>query len=177
MGFREKSKKERLTLKYFGENILRQKASKIETIDDSLIELSEQMHELLKRADGVGLAAPQIGISKRIIVINLGDGKNVFTVINPEIISSSSELIIWEEGCLSVPGINVDVTRPAQITVKGKLIDGKEFNIEANGLLSRVFQHEIDHLDGILFIDRIEKYKRDEIRYELKQVKKFGKEK
>jgi peptide deformylase len=167
--------KNKLTLKYFGEDILRQRASEIKTIDDSIVELSKQMHELLKRADGVGLAAPQIGVSKRIIVIDLGDKKNIFTVINPEIVSSSSELINWEEGCLSVPGINIDVLRPAKIIVKGQSVTGKEVNIEADGLLARVFQHEIDHLDGILFIDRIEKFKKDDIRSELKQIKKLGK--
>ena len=175
MGFRDKT--ENLTLKYFGENILRQKANEIKTIDDSLVELAKQMHEFVKKADGVGLAAPQIGIPQRIIITNLGDKKNIFTIINPQIVSTSDKLVEWEEGCLSIPGINCNITRPAQIVVKGQSLEGKEFNIEADGLLARVLQHEIDHLDGILFIDRLEKYKRDEIRSELKQIKKFGKEK
>ena len=172
-----RDKTENLTLKYFGEDVLRQKATEIKKIDDSIVELAKQMHEIVKKADGIGLAAPQIGILKRIIVINLGDKKNVFTLINPQIISTSSKLIGWDEGCLSIPGINTEVIRPAQIVVKSCSIDGKEFIIEADDLLARVFQHEIDHLDGILFIDRLEKYKRDEIRAELKRIKKFGKEK
>jgi len=169
--------KEKLTLRYFGEDVLRQRASEIKAIDDSLVQLAEQMHELVKRADGVGLAAPQIGIPQRIIVINLGDKKNVYTLINPEIISASNEFIDWEEGCLSVPGINANVSRPAQIVVRGQFLNGDEVSIETDGLLARVFQHEIDHLDGVLFIDRLEKFKRDEIRSELKQIKKLGKKK
>jgi peptide deformylase len=142
-------KHEEMTLKYYGEQVLRQKSVEIEKIDDTIVELAKKMHEIVKKADGVGLAAPQIGILKRIIVINLGDKKNVYTIINPQIKIASSKMIEWEEGCLSIPGINSNVKRPEQITVTGQTIEGKEMQIEANDLLARVIQHEIDHLDGI----------------------------
>ena len=131
--------------------ILRSKALPIKNINSGTLRLLDNMRDTLYAFDGVGLAAPQIGVSKRIIVIDIGD--NLIELINPEIISREGEQT-GSEGCLSVPGVVGLVTRNNQVTVKGLNREGQEVVYEAEKLLARVFQHEIDHLDGILFIDR-----------------------
>jgi peptide deformylase len=124
---------------------------------------------------GIGLAAPQIGLNKRIIVLDINSEiRNKIALINPEIVSSSDIGVPYEEGCLSLPGLNAEVIRPAGILVKGLSPNGDIVEYEASGLFARVLQHEIDHLDGILFIDRIEKYIRNEFRAELKRIKKLN---
>ncbi|MCK5740327.1 peptide deformylase [bacterium] len=138
----------------YGHPVLRQQAAEVNfsKVDPKFLDdLIETMHE----EDGVGLAAPQVGIAKRII--SAGDGENWHTVINPKIISHSILTEKDHEGCLSLPGLRGEVSRFRKITVKGLDRDGNPIEIKARGLLSRVFQHEIDHLDGTLFIDRAEK--------------------
>lgn len=134
-----------------GDSILRKKSRKVEKIDDRLIELAQDMVETMNEAEGVGLAAPQVGVLKRIITIDIGEGPIIG--INPEIVSEDGELVD-NEGCLSVPGKSGKVIRPEKIVVEYKDIEGIDQRVEAEGLLARVFCHEIDHLDGILYIDK-----------------------
>ena len=139
-----------LPIKLVGEEVLRAKARNVDIFDASLNRLLDDMLETMYAAPGIGLAAPQIGISKRIIVLDVGDGP--IKMANPKILEVSGEQL-GMEGCLSIPGLYGDVKRYDKIVVKGQDGLGKTFKIEADGLLSRCFQHEIDHLDGKLFTD------------------------
>ena len=132
--------------------ILRKKAKTVEKIDDRVKTLIEDMGETMYDADGVGLAATQVGVLKRIILVDVGEG--LLEMINPEIMESSGEEID-EEGCLSLPGVNGEVPRPEAVTVKGLNPEGQEIIIEAKNLFARAICHEIDHLNGVLFTDRI----------------------
>lgn len=141
-----------------GEEILRQKAEPVkpEEINDDLRNFLNEMFEAMIAADGVGLAGPQAGISKRLFVVIADDDvRRVF--INPQIISTSAEMVDFEEGCLSVPQVYESILRPKKVTVQAFNENGRPFTLEADGLLARVIQHEYDHLDGILFIDRGDK--------------------
>lgn len=138
-----------------GEDILRQVAEpvKSEEINDEFRAFINEMFDAMVSADGVGLAGPQAGISKRVFVVIADDDvRRVF--INPQIISTSAELCDYEEGCLSVPGVYENIQRPSKVTVQAFNEKGKPFTLEADGLLARIIQHEYDHLDGYLFIDR-----------------------
>ena len=137
-----------------GEPVLRKKAKKVEVIDDKIIQILDDMADTMYNADGVGLAAPQVGILKRIVVIDIGDG--LIELINPEIIETSGEQI-GEEGCLSVIGKSGIVRRPNVVKVRAYNRKGQLFEIEGEELLARAFCHEIDHLDGILYVDKVEK--------------------
>ena len=139
-----------------GEDILRQKAVpfEMEEINDDLRAFIDEMFDTMNEANGVGLAGPQAGISKRIFVVVADDEvRRVF--INPQIISTSSELSDYDEGCLSVPGVYETVQRPAKVSVQAYNENGKLFTLDADGLLARIIQHEYDHLEGMLFIDRV----------------------
>lgn len=138
-----------------GDDLLRKKSRPVEIIDEKIIQLLEDMHETLKNAqDGIGLAAPQIGILKRLIVIDLTEeGGEVYKLINPVIVKSKGEQVCTE-GCLSVPGLQGNVTRPKEVVVEALDVNGKKVKIKASDLLAIVLSHEIDHLDGILFIDK-----------------------
>ena len=156
--------------------ILRQKSENLEKVDDDLRRFLDDMLETMYSAPGIGLAAVQIGILKRLIVIDISkekDKKNPLFLINPEIISKSKNTSIYEEGCLSLPGHFAEIERPAECQVKYIDYEGKKKEIKANGLLSTCIQHELDHLDGILFIDYLSKLKRDMI---LKKLVKHKKE-
>ena len=138
-----------------GEEILRKVAEpiKAEEINDDFRAFIEEMFEAMKGADGVGLAGPQAGISKRVFVAMADDNvKRVF--INPQIIYTSAELCDYEEGCLSIPQVYESIQRPKKVTVQALDENGRPFTLEADGLLARIIQHENDHLDGKLFIDR-----------------------
>ena len=138
-----------------GEEILRKVAEpiKAEEINDDFRAFIEEMFEAMKEADGVGLAGPQAGISKRVFVAMADDNvKRVF--INPQIIYTSAELCDYEEGCLSIPQVYESIQRPKKVTVQALDENGRPFTLEADGLLARIIQHENDHLDGKLFIDR-----------------------
>ena len=137
---------------YRKDDILRKKAKEVTKVDDRVRLLISDMIDTMYHADGVGLAAPQVGILKRIVVIDVGDG--VHALINPEILRQSGEEIDYE-GCLSIPGIRGRVKRPAHVVVRALDPDGKERKLRANGLLARAVCHETDHLDGILFIDKV----------------------
>jgi peptide deformylase len=134
--------------------ILRQKAKKVKQITTDIKQLVLDMIETLKANNGAGLAAPQIGQPLRIIVAKPDENKEALVLINPQIIKTSRKKEIMEEGCLSLPDISVPVKRAAKITVQGLDINGQTVKIKAKGILARVIQHEIDHLDGILIIDK-----------------------
>ena len=144
-------------IRVFGDPVLRQRAAEIKEIDGRIVRLSEEMIETMRDAPGVGLAAPQVGIERRIFVYDVGEGAQ--TVINPEIIESSGEWE-WEEGCLSVPDLHWPIIRPKQVHLVGLDLEGNEVSIEADELLARVFQHELDHLNGILLLEHLDKDQR-----------------
>ncbi|MDC0511774.1 peptide deformylase [Pelagibacteraceae bacterium] len=153
---------------------LRQKSVKVEVVSDDIRSLMDDMLETMYNAPGIGLAAIQIGVPKRVIVIDLSrndEKKNPLYFINPEIITNSNINASYEEGCLSVPGQFAEINRPDKCKVKFLDYDGKEQILEAEGLLSTCIQHEIDHLEGVLFIDYLSKLKKTMI------VKKLSKQK
>ena len=135
-----------------GDENLYKKCKAVVKFDEKLHILLDDMYETMQSRDGVGLAAPQVGILKRAVVIDVGDGK--IELINPEIVEESGEQT-GSEGCLSVPGVFGEVTRPNVVTVKAQDRDGKWFKITGKELLARAFCHEIEHLDGKLFLDRV----------------------
>lgn len=135
-----------------GDDILYKKCKTVVKFDEKLHILLDDMYETMQSHDGVGLAAPQVGILKRAVVIDVGNGK--IELINPEIIEESGEQT-GSEGCLSVPGVFGEVTRPNVVTVKAQDRDGKWFKITGKELLARAFCHEVEHLDGKLFLDRV----------------------
>ncbi|MFC5759905.1 MULTISPECIES: peptide deformylase [unclassified Rhizobium] len=152
--------------------VLRQVSKPIERVDADLQRLSDDMLETMYDAPGIGLAAIQIGVARRMLVIDLskeGEEKQPLVFINPEIVSSSDERSVYEEGCLSIPDYYAEVERPAKVTVNYLDRDGKEQSVEADGLLATCLQHEIDHLNGVLFIDHISRLKREMV------IKKFTK--
>ncbi len=150
-----------LEIKKYPEKILKQKAAYIETIDDDIQRLIDDMIETMNAARGVGLAANQVGVLKRLCVIDTREEKSPLIVfINPVILEKEG-IEESEEGCLSVPGYLPVIKRAAKVSVKGLNREGKPIEIEATGLLARALQHEIDHLDGILIIDRISPIKRE----------------
>ena len=167
------SKKKILTLP---DPILRKTSEPVEKIDKKVKNLMDDMLETMYAAPGIGLAAVQIGILKRIIVIDLskeGEKKKPIFIVNPEIISQSSDLVSYEEGCLSIPNQFAEVERPNTCKIKFLDYEGNKKELEAKGLLSTCIQHEIDHLNGILFIDYLSKLKKEMI---IKKVKKQKKE-
>lgn len=146
----------------FPEEVLRQKAQDVDVFDQDLADLVDDMIETMREAPGVGLAAPQVGISKRIIVVEFGDEdddsipKQLYVMINPEIVKQSRDSVPGIEGCLSVPGLVGKVSRSSVVTVKGQDIHGEPIKFRAQGWLARIFQHEIDHINGVLYTDRAE---------------------
>lgn len=141
-------------IRKYGDDVLRKQCREVEQIDKRLLTLIKDMFETMYEADGVGLAAPQVGILKRLFVIDIGEGPLVF--INPEIIETSGKQID-EEGCLSLPGKMEEVMRPNYVRARALNEKGEEFEIEAEELLARAILHEYDHLNGTLFIDRMKK--------------------
>ena len=163
-----------LKLYTYPDKILAQKCEKVEEVNDEIRALLDDMLETMYADKGVGLAAPQIGVSKRIIVVDdktteEGKGENPMYMVNPEIIEKSDEMILFNEGCLSVPGQCAEVERHQRVKVKYLDYNGREQVIEAKDYLAVILQHETDHLDGILYIDKISRLKRNII---LKKLKK-----
>jgi peptide deformylase len=146
-----------LTLHLLGSPVLRQRAAEIETVDDEVRRLIDDMFETMDAAHGVGLAANQVGVARRVAVID-AEGQR-FAMVNPRIVESSGRETA-EEGCLSIPDIFGDVSRPDQVVLEALDRDGRTFRLEAGGLVARAVQHEIDHLDGILFLDHLSLMKR-----------------
>ena len=147
-----------------GDPVLRKTADPVEAFDDRLRALVEDMFETMYHAEGVGLAAPQIGLSERILVVDVRDEDDPqagrFALVNPEIVAVSRETEKASEGCLSIPGLEETVERPAVVEVRGFDAEGNPFSVSATDLLGRALQHEIDHLDGVLFLDRVSPLKR-----------------
>ena len=148
-------------VRQFGDPVLRSEARVIETFDSTIVAQAEKMIDLMRDAYGIGLAAPQIGASNRLFVYRVGSAPAI-VLANPEIAWTSDTEETFEEGCLSLANVNVDVDRPVHVLVKGKDINGDDIRIEASGLEARVIQHELDHLDGILILDRASKDQRRE---------------
>ena len=140
-------------IRIFGDPVLRKRADEITDVDDRLVRLAEDMVHTMYEAPGVGLAAPQVGVEKRLFVYDIGDGPEA--IINPVISESDGEWA-FEEGCLSVPGLGWEIIRPKQVHLTGYDLDGNEVSFEADEYLARVFQHELDHLDGVLLLERLD---------------------
>lgn len=157
-------------IRLMGDPVLRVRAEPVDAVDDELRALIDDMFETMYDADGIGLAAPQIGLSRRVIVIDPHEPDvEPFALVNPEVVERGEELERGEEGCLSIPDIRDLVERPATCVVEGLDRHGEPVRLEASGLLARVLQHEVDHLDGVLFLDRLSPIKR---RMALKKWKK-----
>ncbi|TCT05483.1 peptide deformylase [Aquabacter spiritensis] len=145
---------------------LRQICAPVETVDAQTRALVADMFETMYDAPGIGLAAPQVGVLKRVVTIDIArddEPKQPLALINPEIVSVSEALSIYNEGCLSIPDYYEEVERPAEVTVRYTTLDGKSVERAASGLLATCIQHEIDHLNGVLFIDHLSKLKRDRV--------------
>jgi len=140
-------------IRVIGDPVLRQRANDVAEIDGALVKLVDDMLETMYAAPGIGLAAPQVGVDKRLFVWDIGDGPNA--MVNPEIIEGDGEWV-FEEGCLSVPGLSWEIVRPKKIHIVGRDLDGNEMTYEADELKSRMFQHEMDHLNGVLLIERLD---------------------
>ncbi len=161
----------------YGAPALQGAAASVETIDDEIRRLIDDMVDTMYAAPGIGLAAPQIGIPLRVAVIDLSVGKRggeVLALVNPEFVQRDG-MQLEEEGCLSVPGFNATVARPSRAVLKGLGRDGKEQVVEASGLLARCFQHEMDHLDGTLFVDRLRGLQKDLIVRKIRKLSRAGK--
>jgi peptide deformylase len=139
-------------IRLIGDPVLRQRASEISDVNGALARLAEDMLDTMYEAPGLGLAGPQVGVQKRIFVYDVGEGPQV--VINPEIREARGEWE-YEEGCLSIPGLTFELLRPKEVHLVGYDLHGNELSIEADELLARCFQHELDHLDGVLFLERL----------------------
>lgn len=168
-----------LQLRYYGDPVLRKRAEPVAEITEAERQLAEQMLETLyATGNGIGLAATQVGVLKRLIIVDIGEEDDEeyepLVLFNPELLSSDGE-IVAEEGCLSIPDVTADVKRPESIVVEGVNLQREAIRIEADGLLARVLQHEIDHLNGVLFIDRISGLKRRLLSEELTRVQQAEK--
>jgi peptide deformylase len=142
----------KLSILTYPDSVLLGKSAPVEKVDMQVAKLVQGMSKLMVSAQGIGLAAPQVGVPRRIIIFDVGDG--LISLVNPVIIERHGR-IRMEEGCLSCPGVAVHVNRSERILVRGLNLDGKEVTIEAEGLKARVLQHEIDHLDGVLILDKL----------------------
>jgi peptide deformylase len=141
------------SIRVVGDPVLRQRAAEVTTIDGRLAKLADDMIATMYDAPGVGLAAPQVGVEKRLFVYDVGDGPH--TLVNPEIVEGDGEFT-YEEGCLSVPGLSWEIVRAKRVHLTGVDLAGNDVSIEADELLARCFQHELDHLDGILLLERLD---------------------
>jgi peptide deformylase len=161
----------------YGERPLHNAAADVQAFDDRLQALIDDMIETMYAAPGVGLAATQVGVPLRVFVVDLSfgrDPKGLIVMVNPQFVTRDG-MQLEEEGCLSVPGFTATVVRPARVTVTGFDRHGQEQTIEGSALLARAFQHEMDHLDGLVFIDRLRGIKRDMIVRKIQKLKRSGK--
>ena len=161
----------------YGDDTLHEPASPITDITGDLRELAQDMAETMYAAPGIGLAAPQVGVPLRLFVIDISvghDPRGLITLVNPEFVEREG-MQLEEEGCLSVPGFNATVARPERVAVKGLDLDGRERFFTGDGLLARAFQHEMDHLDGRVFVDRLRGIKRDLIVRRIRKQIRAGK--
>jgi peptide deformylase len=156
------------SIRMVGDPVLRQRAAEVTTIDGRLAKLADDMVVTMYDAPGLGLAAPQVGVEKRLFVYDVGEGPK--TLINPEIVESDGEWT-YEEGCLSVPGLSWEIVRPKQVHLRGVDLDGNQVDIEADEILARCFQHELDHLDGVLLLERLDAATRKQA---MKTIRELG---
>lgn len=156
-----------LEIRTIGDPVLRQKATEITDVSDALVRLSHDMLATMYEAPGLGLAAPQVGVQKRLFVYDIGDGPR--TIVNP-VISDARDEWTYDEGCLSIPGLSIEIVRPKEIHLTGYDLDGNEVSIEADELLARLFQHELDHLDGRLMLERLDEAQRKAAMKELRRL-------
>ena len=156
---KKKLKNPPLSLHYLGDRVLRQPAKRVAKVDNDLRDLVRKMLQTMYSEDGIGLAAPQVGVHKQLLVVD-ADPENAaappLVLVNPKIIGYSDELSKGQEGCLSIPGVYLDVVRPAAIEVSFKDETGKPRKLKVDDLVARVIQHEMDHLSGVMFVDRVE---------------------
>ncbi|NIN91945.1 peptide deformylase [bacterium] len=162
-----------VTIKLYGDSVLRRKSREVKEIDGNILKLIDNMAKLMYQNKGLGLAAPQVGILKRVIVADVGDG--LVSLVNPRILWRQGKDTM-PEGCLSIPGINLEIKRSKEVIVEGLNREGEKVQLGAVGLLARVLQHEIDHLDGILIIDLVPKKKIKSIKKELDKMKTMAQE-
>jgi peptide deformylase len=158
-------------IRVLGDPVLRQEAVSIEDIDGRIVRMAEDMVPAMYEAEGIGLAAPQVGIKKRLFVYDIGEGPQ--TLINPQIIDSDGEWA-FEEGCLSIPGLFFEIVRPKQVHLVGRDLEGKEISVEADELLARLFQHELDHLDGVLLLDHLDRDQRKAAQRQWRDMQSLG---
>lgn len=178
-----------MDIKTYGEGVLKKHAVPVEEIDQDIHDLAKCMEETMYDADGVGLAAPQVGVSIRMAMLGVPSAESAkvppgspgellllpkmpLVLINPEVTPISNHLVLAEEGCLSVPQLYAQVSRPERIMLSAQLLSGEKVNVECGGFLARVIQHELDHLDGILFVDRLDKDEYDRVKEDLKEMEK-----
>jgi peptide deformylase len=159
-----------LTIRKYGDPVLRRRAAEINEITPELHKTVADMVETMYEEAGIGLAAPQVGISVRLMVVGHDERREPRALINPAIVDRGGE-VTAEEGCLSIPGVFAQITRSEWVDVEAKDVDGRPVKIHGRGLLARVLQHEMDHLDGVLFIDRLDPVTRDRIK---RRIKKEG---
>ena len=179
----------RLTLRYYGDSVLRRKSAPVVEITSEVRDLAQRMIVTMHDDRGIGLAAPQVGVNLRLITVytydderpippDASEGERLLAprmpvaLLNPRVLAVSEEETVFEEGCLSVPGINADVVRPSAILFEAMLLDGNTLRMECGGLLARCLLHEIDHLDGVLFVDRVSRQDAARIAPKLKALKK-----
>ncbi|MEA4862897.1 MAG: peptide deformylase [Victivallaceae bacterium] len=183
-------KRKPLAVETLGSPVLRKPADPVSATDESLRDLAKLMVETMIRFNGIGLAAPQIGRSLRMVVLNVPHGEPggaplspgeeamlpamPMAILNPEIIESSAETARREEGCLSVPGIWAEVERPRKIRFRATLLSGNTIEYECDGMLARCLQHEIDHLNGVVFIDRLDKTAADKVALKVRNLRREG---
>ena len=158
-------------IRVLGDPVLRQEAVSIEDIDGRIVRMAEDMVPAMYEAEGIGLAAPQVGIQKRLFVYDIGEGPQ--TLVNPQIIDSDGEWA-FEEGCLSIPGLSFEIVRPKQVHLVGRDLEGKEISVEADELLARLFQHELDHLDGVLLLDHLDRDQRKAALSQWREMQSLG---
>lgn len=157
-----------VTIRLYGDSVLRRKSREVKEMNGDIRKLIDNMAKLMYKNKGVGLAAPQVGILKRVIVVDVGEG--LVSLVNPKILWRQGKDVM-SEGCLSIPGINLEVKRSQEVIVEGLTKEGEKVQLGAMGLLARVLQHEIDHLDGILIVDRVPKKIIKPIKKELDKIK------
>ena len=161
------------SIRLFGDPVLKQKAAEVTNVDGSLVRLAEDMIVTMREAPGIGLAAPQVGVQRRLFVYELQDETGPHVIVNPVISESRGEWE-YEEGCLSVPGLAWSIVRPKEVHLTGFDLDGSEVSIEADELAARLFQHELDHLDGVLLLERLDKDTRKQALRTLREIDMNG---
>jgi peptide deformylase len=161
------------SIRLLGDPVLKQKAAQIDDVDGALVRLAEDMFVTLHEAAGLGLAAPQVGVQKRLFVYDLHEGDGPKTIVNPVVSEHRGEWT-YEEGCLSVPGLAWEIVRPKEVHLTGYDLDGNEVSIEADEIVARLFQHELDHLDGILLLERLDPDTRKEAMRTLREINLNG---